>query len=195
MNKFKKGITAIMSVICVFLIAGCGCSDEGQTERRETVVESPVSGGEVMNELWAGDLDKSAEVIDSYHAVSVDEVLSIWKQAHMQKNDQGIVNGNGALIYGICSPDLRDDCLEEIKKIGLWNFYYSQALGMPDQTRVPQGMVFSKPERYSDDEGIHYDVEVNEITYSGETESYVLRIEYISGGYYLAGKTDLKIAE
>lgn len=191
MKKIKACLATALSTVIVITAASCGCS-KSETKIQENVVESLVSGGEVMNQLWAPDLDESAELIDGYHAVSVKEVLNLWKQAHMQKNDQGTVNGNGALIYGICSPELRVKCLEDIKKIGLWNFYYSSALGAPDQTKVPQGMVFSKPERMQDGEKISYEVEVNEITYSGEKVRYTLKIDFISGGYYLAGRSEIK---
>ena len=189
MKNFKKIIAAALLIVMALSLGACGCS-KNDAAMQEVVVESLVSGGEVMNQLWAADLDASAEFIDGYHAVSVKEVLNIWKQAHMQKNDAGIVNGNGALIYGICSPELRVKCLEAIKKIGLWNFYYSSAVGGPDQTKVPQGMVFSKPERFQEGERIWYEVEVNEISYSGEKVRYELYIDCISGGYYLTGRTD-----
>ncbi len=197
MNKYtaKKTICAAIAALAICMTASCGCSKNENVSTKEHVAESMVSGAEVMNQLWAGDIDESAEIIDGYHATSVNEVLNIWKQAHMQKNDEGIVNGNGALIYGICSPELREECLEEIKKIGLWNFYYSTYLGAADQSLVPAGMVFSKPERHEDKDRIWYDVEVNAITYAGETERYELQIDFISGGYYLTGRTKPEIVD
>lgn len=190
MKTTKKVLALMLAAMLITTLCSCGCSKEEGTIQ-EVVVESLVPGGEVMNQLWAVDLDASAEIIDGYHAVSVKEVLNNWKQAHMQKNDQGIVNGNGALIYGICSPDLRVECLKAIKKIGLWNFYYSMTIGGPDQTKVPQGMVFSKPERFQEGDRIYYTVEVNEISYSGEKLRYNLTIDFISGGYYLTDKSDV----
>lgn len=197
MNKhnMKKAACAAIAALTICTAASCGCEQEENVSKKEHVVESMVSGAEVMNQLWAGDIDESAEIIDGYHATSVNEVLNIWKQAHMQKNDEGIVNGNGALIYGICSPDLREDCLDEIKKIGLWNFYYSSILQAADQTMVPQGMVFSKPERHEDKDRIYYEVEVNAITYSGEKERYELQIDFISGGYYLTSRSESVIVD
>lgn len=202
-NKIAIGISAAMAVTMMF--SGCeknvqNPTDETMTEIEteevipmldETVVPSSVSGAEVMNQLWATSLDASAAIIEPYHAQSVDEVLNNWKQAHMQKNDQGIVNGNGALIYGICSPDLRPRCLEIIKEnnYGSWNFYYSTYLGESDQSLVPAGMVFLPPERLEEPGMIKYIVEVAEISQSGVTTKYQLFIDFIDGGYYLSGKT------
>lgn len=202
-NKFAIGISAAMALSMIF--SGCEKNvqtptDEAVTEAEteeviamldETVVPSPVSGAEVMNQLWATSLDASAAIIDPYHAESVEEVLNLWKQAHMQKNDQGIVNGNGALIYAICSPDLRPRCLEIIKQnnYGSWNFYYSTYLGASDQTKVPQGIVFFPPERIEEPGMIRYIVEVSEISQIGETVKYQLFIDFIDGGYYLSGRT------
>ena len=109
----------------------------------------------------------------------------------MQKNDMGIVNGNGALIYAICSPDLRPRCLQMVKQLGhgTWNFYYNASLGTSDQNLVPQEMLFSEPEKLEEDDLIRYIVEVSEITASGESNTYQLFIDFIDGGYYLSGRT------
>lgn len=201
-NKVIFGIS--ISLILTSLFAGCAKKSETPTnsvvaEEKEEVIEmlieevtpSPITGGEVMNQLWATSLDASAAIIEPYHAVSVEEVLNIWKQAHMQKNDAGIVNGNGALIYGICSPDLRPRCLEIVKQnnYGSWNFYYSTELGASDQSIAPAGMVFSTPERLEEPGMIRYIVDVAEISQLAETTKYQLFIDFIDGGYYLSGKT------
>ncbi len=201
-NKVIFGVSIVLALAAV--LPGCNKKPEAPTtpvivEEEEEVIEmlieevvpSPVSGAEVMNQLWATSLDASAAIIDPYHAVSVDEVLNIWKQAHMQKNDMGIVNGNGALIYGICSPDLRPRCLEIVKQnnYGSWNFYYSTELGASDQSKVPAGMVFSTPERLEEPGMIKYIVDVAEISQSAETTHYQLFIDFIDGGYYLSGRT------
>lgn len=188
MKTMKKALSFALLIAMVLSVAACGCVG-GKID--EKVRESEVSGGEVFNQFLNLDLDASAAVIDNYHATSVQEVLNLWKQAHMQKNDMGIVNGNGALIYGICSPDLRGRCLEEIKVFGSWNFYYNAALGTSDQTLVPQAMTFGEPERLEEDDMIRYIVEVNEITNSGETQSYQMFVDFIDGGYYFAGRTSL----
>lgn len=201
-NKVIFGISVSLALTTLF--TGCAKKTETPTnpvivEEKEEVIEmlveevvpSTVTGAEVMNQLWATSLDASAAIIEPYHAVSVEEVINIWKQAHMQKNDLGIVNGNGALIYGICSPDLRPRCLEIVKQnnYGSWNFYYSTELGASDQSLVPAGMVFSTPERLEEPGMIKYIVDVAEISQDAETTKYQLFIDFIDGGYYLSGRT------
>lgn len=204
MNKrFLAGVASVFLLTGV--LSGCGQEEAAPTAKpkaaeekeevipmlEEIVTPSIVTGAEVMNQMWATSLDASAAIIDGYHAVSVQEVINNWKQAHMQKNDQGIVNGNGALIYGICSPDLRPRCLEVIKQnnYGSWNFYYSPELGVSDQSLVPLEMVFSEAERLEEPGMIKYIVDVTEVNKNGETYIYQLFVDFIDGGYYLSGRT------
>lgn len=188
----KNFLALMMGLLLVVSVCACGCKgDEDATEGNldETVIESQVSADEVMAAFWEAP-ETSASFLGGYHAESVDEITRNWKQAFMQKDANGNVNGNGALLYALCSPEKREFCYNDImNKIGSWNFYYSAELNASDQSLVPDEMMFSKPERQVDDETIMYFVDVTE-THGEEVIKYTLNIEFIDGGYYVAGTTD-----
>ncbi len=195
MRKMKKSLALILSLVMALTLCSCGCgNDETELEEpSEDVIESQVSGLEVLNEFWNLDLDASAKTLNGYHAMSVEEVTNNWKQAFCQKNEAGIVNGNGAILYAICAPGKREKCLNDIKTktgAGSWNFYTAEGAVEPDQSLVPESMTIGTPERVVEDGQIRYYVEINEILKDGTTLAYGLFIDFIDGGYYLGGTFD-----
>lgn len=171
MTTMKKGLVLVLVLAMVFSLAACGSKLE----------KSELTGAEVMDEFWNLDLDASAEKLNGYRAQSVEEVVANWRQAKMQ--------GNGAILYALYSPDQREVYLHQMKiTYGCWNFYLSPAIGGTDTTIMPLDILMSAPEAIEDKDD-EYAVTVTAIMKDGTTEMYDIYIALVDGGYFVTSET------
>ncbi|MGM9551603.1 MAG: hypothetical protein ACI3XA_05050 [Clostridia bacterium] len=178
MKTFKRGL--LLAAVVVFALSLTACFGP-------KIEKSTITGTEVQEEFWNVDLDASAAKLNGYRAQSVDEVVRNWRQAKMQ--------GNGAILYAIFSPDLKEVYLQQMKsRFGCWNFYYSPELGTTDVNSMPLEMLMGSVEEI-DGEKNSYSSSVSCIMRDGSTEQYQINIGLVDGGYYVTSYTQPEVVE
>lgn len=168
MKLMKKGFVFFMLAVMLVTVCACGCSKDETSK----LIESDLTGAEILDEFWSIDLAASAEKLDGYRAQTVDEVLSNWRQAKTQ--------GNGAILYALYSTDLKEAYLDRMIMNGSWNFYYNNEAERPYQ-------VFTSAAEAVADTDMYYST-VTSIFNDGTSNSYDIYIQLIDGGYFVVGE-------
>ncbi len=176
MKTLKKGIAVMVALVLALSLTACF---------GPKIEKSELTGAEVQEEFWNADMVASAKRLDGYRAQSVKEVVQNWRQAKMQ--------GNGAILYAIYSPDLKPVYLQQMQsRFGCWNFYYSAALGGTDTSAMPLEMLMGSPEEIEGEKNAYVST-VSCIMKNGTTEQYDIYISAVNGGYYVTSYTESEI--
>lgn len=174
MKFIKKGIVLLMTLAMLMSTAACGCS-KGEGEK---LTPSDLTGSEVLDAFWDTDLDASAEKLNGYRAQSVEEVVNNWRQAKMQ--------GNGAILYALYAPQLKETYLQKMKnEFSIWNFYYGRDNEKPKQVYMGEPKEVEGTDMY-------YST-VSSILEDGTTSTYEIYIQLVDGGYFVVSETSPEV--
>ncbi len=163
-----KGWKRIISVclVCAAAVSFAACGSK--------LKKSDISSGDVQNELWNMDLDASAEKIQGFRAQTPLEVMQLWSQAKKQ--------GNGALMYGVYSSDLKVIFLDKMKsEKGSWNMDYQPEV--QDSVHQYSEVEYNDPEELKDEHVFVSDVTLKKI--DGKTYYTQVVIKLMDGGYFI----------
>jgi hypothetical protein len=162
MKMRKKA--AILLATALFAVSLCSCGEKPK--------ESGITGAEAQEEFWSTDIDASAERLNEFRAQSPQEVVNDWRQAKVQ--------GNGALMYALYSPDLKELFLDDVKTVyGSWNLYYGQS--------APLEVTCTEPEKVDGNDMYVSDVTILES--DGSVTNSQIFIRLVDGAYCIVSES------